>query len=79
MIPVYAASYMFATLMMALAMCGPGPGPDPYPGSTTPITCHAMDYTLPAVNAKTGRKINGLFFQCHVTAQGRETCVLKRR
>ena len=53
------------------------PPPDPYPGSTAPVTiCCGIDYTLPAVNANTGKTVRGMHFKCHMTRTGVETCRL---
>lgn len=74
-----------AILLSALALGGAppdpggGPGADPYPGSTAPVTYHAYDYRLPAIDKKTGKPIPGFYFQCHCSKQGKHTCKLRRR
>ena len=68
---------LFAAVLLGCGG-GPGPAPDPNPGTTRPVTCTdwSYDYRLPAIDEATGQEISGIYFACHHSKGGRDTCAL---
>lgn len=52
------------------------PAPDPAPGGRAPVRIVAYNYTVPAADPVTHKRIPGLWFECHVTVSGRRRCIL---
>ena len=81
---------LFTALVIAAVPGPPPPDPDPsacYKGWCPVVTYVAYDIDVPAVDAKTGKTIAGMYFTCHVPVRwkgkpnrwGHMTCILRKR